>query len=493
MNKCLAVIFILTSLIISLTFTVEPIKASPHTITVPDNYPTITDAIANATNGDTIFVRKGTYQEHSLTINKTLTLIGQDANTTIIKNIDPLFISTDLPPIVSVTIRVAANNVTVSGFTLTDGGNGLTGGGIGTLIIGNIIIAPYGCISLSGANQTIAQNTVENPYEATGTYTSGYGIHCSGSYNNIISNSITGANHNGITLLGGSTFNVVYDNILTDATDGIGVNGDGNVIAKNDITVIGGAIYIDGGSNNTICANSISDGGGIAVTKGYNNIIRANYIANNRVGATIGNAQSEVDYMNHGPVTANNKVYHNNFVNNVFQVKTDFPPGYTVYSTDFWDNGTEGNFWSDYTGIDNNGDGIGDTPYEIDVSRSDHYPLMSPFDISSVNVELPEWTNITSSTPPFPTPTSASSPSASTPKTPNPTTPTPQPQTPTPTHPPSTPPSTTQQPTPSNSASPTGNNAILRADTYWTAATIVTVIIAVIAVAFMLKKQHASR
>jgi hypothetical protein len=74
----------------------------------------------------------------------------------------------------------------------------------------------------------------------------------------------------------------------------------------------------------------------------------------------------------------------------------------------------------------------------------------------------------------------------------------PQPSTPS-TSPPSnsaqasTTPSTSQQPTPSNSASPTGNNAILRADTYWTAATIVTVIIAVIAVAFMLKKQHASR
>ena len=42
-----------------------------------------------------------------------------------------------------------------------------------------------------------------------------------------------------------------------------------------------------------------------------------------------------------------------------------------------WDDGREGNYWSDYNGTDVNGDGIGDTAYVFDVQNEDRYPLMT--------------------------------------------------------------------------------------------------------------------
>jgi hypothetical protein len=41
-----------------------------------------------------------------------------------------------------------------------------------------------------------------------------------------------------------------------------------------------------------------------------------------------------------------------------------------------WDSHLEGNYWSDYTGADSDGDGIGDIPYVIDENNRDHFPLM---------------------------------------------------------------------------------------------------------------------
>ena len=117
---------------------------------------------------------------------------------------------------------------------------------------------------------------------------------------------------------------------------------------------ISGCIWIEESLSNTI-SNCIT---GIRLQSGSNNNFFNNTI-----------------YLNIH--SSHNFIIHNNI--NVYYASNGFQfPIIGGGSVNTWDDGEGGNYWTDYNGTDVNNDGIGDTPYTIDVQNVDNYPLMQP-------------------------------------------------------------------------------------------------------------------
>ena len=123
-------------------------------------------------------------------------------------------------------------------------------------------------------------------------------------------------------------------------------------------------------SNNTITECAVSDTiVGILLAGDYN-IITNNYIARNENGIFFGVNPPKNE-------TLNIVITHNSFIDNDIHFSGCVCEDYdTTEPIHTWDDGKEGNFWSDYKGADADDDGIGDTPYIIDVQNQDRYPLM---------------------------------------------------------------------------------------------------------------------
>ena len=134
-------------------------------------------------------------------------------------------------------------------------------------------------------------------------------------------------------------------------------------------------IYMQFSNNNTLKNNSIqNNNGGIIIDNSSNNIIRRNNIFENN------------EYGMCGWGSSNNNIYLNNFIDNnqnvcsygLVNLLNSPHELFYDYKGYFYRNYI-GNYWDDYTGSDANNDGIGDTPYSMDLNN-DEYPLMEPFD-----------------------------------------------------------------------------------------------------------------
>ena len=123
-------------------------------------------------------------------------------------------------------------------------------------------------------------------------------------------------------------------------------------------------------SNNTITGCSVTDNIVGILLSGDSNNITSNYVSHNEEGVFFG-------VNNPGNLPLDILLTNNSFVDNIIQFSGCFCETYnTTEPIHTWDDGTRGNYWSDYNGTDTNGDGIGDTSYVIDPLNLDRYPLV---------------------------------------------------------------------------------------------------------------------
>jgi len=342
----------------------KSVIATSNTIWVPDNYTTIQEAIDMANEGEIILVKAGTYYEHII-VNKPLSLVGENKQDTIIDGSGA-----------ETVVNIIASNITLSGFTIQNGGLGIYLWGSSNNFLSGNDVSNNGhgiYLSYSGDNVVSGNNVSENEHgiylegssnnALTGNDVSnnnGYGIRLYHSGSNVLSGNDAPNNGYGI-YVSDSDNNIFSGNGLPNNEYGIHLSySSNNALSGNDASNNSYGIYLWGSSNNFLSGNDVSNNGhGIYLSYSGDNVVSGNNVSENEHGIHLWGAN-------------NNIFFQNNFINYTEPLRS-------IASVDSWDNGVEGNYWSDYRGTDTDWDGINDTPYHISENSRDNYPLMARF------------------------------------------------------------------------------------------------------------------
>ena len=268
---------IITGIIFILIFSVFPTESNKMSIlnngnvlyvggTGPGNYSKIQDAIDNASDGDTIFVYDDSspYYEN-LVINKSIKLIGENRETTIIDGMEKGYV-----------IKINAENITISNFKIRNGAP--KKGGIGIFsdnakILNNIITKNgyYGIKIYSDGNLIDGNKIYSHAW---------WSLLFDKSSKNVVRNNTMQFSKGGLYLMSGSNNNLIENNIMGNIEHAIDVYSKGNKIIGNRILGISDGIIISA-VNNYIAYNNISDSCrcGIIVDTSYNTV-KCNFLSN---------------------------------------------------------------------------------------------------------------------------------------------------------------------------------------------------------------------
>ncbi|MCL6267894.1 nitrous oxide reductase family maturation protein NosD [Flagellimonas myxillae] len=320
--------------------------------------------VALAKDYDTLLIRKGTYREFDIVVDKPLSLLGDDY---------PIIDGEDQGEIITIT----SDNVTVDGLFIINVGTSYT--------------EDFAAIRVVKSKNFLIQNVVLEKlffgiYLEKSTYGKVY-------HNKIIGDAVEEFNSgNGIQLWYCNNIEV-EQNIVQHVRDGIYLEFSDEITIKNNISTnnIRYGLHFMFSNDDLYEGNTFeNNGAGVAVMfskkiRMYKNTFKKNWgsasfgmllkeindseiIGNifeeNTVGISIEGSNRikymENDFVNNGwalkvrGACYGNVFSANNFLYNSFDVS---------YNSKLNDNQFNGNFWSNYTGYDLDKNGVGDVPY----------------------------------------------------------------------------------------------------------------------------------
>jgi parallel beta-helix repeat protein len=305
-------------------------------------------------------------------------------------------------PFTNTTIIVERDGITIdgAGYSMTghslNYGNAIDISNRTNITIKNLVVNQFGIavVMQHTQNNILIENklstftafmlaSADNNYIVNNTSTQGYGIYGTGSNNQIMNNSFIGSlssgGGNGMGMLLTGSHNIVSNNTVVHGVC-MELYCQDSIISYNTVLNGRAGLFLLRASNNLVYGNIIrnitTDSPTITAQAFYisdgstNNSIFGNTFEKNAVAVSLG-AQVVTSIWNN---VSNNYFYENDFLSNVENVWV--APGSPI---NYWDNGQQGNFWSDFQGVDSNHDGISEIPYIINANNTDNHPLMTPY------------------------------------------------------------------------------------------------------------------
>ena len=351
-------------LLIAICFVSTSLWAKTITVCSECAVKSIATAIKTAVAHDTIAIKKGTYYEYNLLIDKPLVLIGENF---------PVIDGQDKGEI----IRVTSDNVTVDGLFIINVGTSYTSDYAAirvvrsdSFLIQNVVLEKlfFGIYLEKSNNGRVYHNKIIG--DAKDEYNSGNGIQLWYSKNVVVEKNIVQGARDGIYLEFSDNI-TINDNISTKNLR-YGLHfmfSDDDVYTNNIFESNGAGVAVMFSKNIKMTGNTFKKNWGTAafglLLKEINDAeISGNTFEENTIGINIEGSNritySNNNFINNGwaikvlGVCYDNSFLKNNFLYNSFDVS---------YNSNINDNVFEQNYWSNYTGYDLDKNGIGDIPY----------------------------------------------------------------------------------------------------------------------------------